>query len=440
MTIVHNAIHNVTCAQSNNQRQPQSGCAVANYVVNPTKCNKKYGNCNQKHVKKFSHTTIIANIQNFIVNLHKILYNTHMKIGLFGGTFNPPHKTHITMVRQAVEQLQLDKLIIMPCGDPPHKNTDVDKFARLEMCKIAFHGIGEVSDYEITKQGKSYTVDTLKYLHTVYPDAKFYLIIGEDSFRDFEKWYQPQQILQLCTLAVCQRDGVDSSIMEQKYGDKIRAITIQPTDVSSTDIRLRYNFRLPNDQFVDEKVNKYILDNNVYGKKTQVVDKLRTYVTDAKRFNHTYYVVKRGLQLAPNNLREKAFWACLLHDCAKNLPETVYPNYGFDSADMPHAVIHAFLGAIVAQKDFGITDQEILDAIKYHCTARPNMTDLDMLVYVADKTEETRPFPTDHLLKGSLQDMFVACLLEANDYTRSKSDAKLYYLTQDAINFYTKRN
>lgn len=363
-----------------------------------------------------------------------------MKIGLFGGTFNPPHKTHITMARQAVEQLQLDKLIIMPCGDPPHKNTDVDKFSRLKMCQIAFDDIGEVSNYEITKQGKSYTVDTLKYLHTVYTDAQFFLIIGEDSFRDFDKWYQPQQILQLCTLAVCQREGVNSADMERKYHGKIRNVIFDPTDVSATEIRLRYNFRLPNDQFVDKNVNKFILDNNLYGKKAQAVDKLRTYVTDPKRFNHTYYVVKRGLQLAPNHLREKAFWACLLHDCAKNLPETAYSNYDFDPADMPHAVIHAFLGALVAQKDFGITDVEILDAIKYHCTARPNMTDLDMLVYVADKTEETRPFPTDHLLKGTLKDMFVACLLEANDYTRAKPNAKLHPLTHDAINFYTKRN
>lgn len=363
-----------------------------------------------------------------------------MKIGLFGGTFNPPHKTHITMACQAIEQLQLDKLIVMPCGDPPHKNTDVDKFARFEMCKIAFQGIGEVSDYEITKQGKSYTVDTLRHLHDVYPDAQFFLIIGEDSLRDFEKWYQPQQILQLCTLAVCQRDGVDTGVMDQKYVGKIRNLTFTPTDVSSTEIRLRYNFRLPNEQFVDENVNKYILDNNVYGKKTQVVDKLRTYVTDTKRFNHTYYVVKRGLQLAPSNLKEKTFWACLLHDCAKNLPETAYSNYNFDSADMPRAVIHAFLGAIVAKQDFGITDQEILDAIKYHCTARPNMTDLDMLVYVADKTEETRPFPTDHLLQGTLKNMFVACLLEANEYTLAKGNGKLYHLTQEAIDFYAKRN
>ena len=361
-----------------------------------------------------------------------------MKIGLFGGTFNPPHKTHLNMAHQAVSQLQLDKLIIMPCGDPPHKKTDVDKLDRLAMCKIAFDGMGEVSDYEITRVGKSYTVDTLQHLHETYPNDQLFLIIGEDSFRDFEKWYKPQQILSLAKLAVCERDGVDSSQMEQKYLGKIAKVSFEPTDVSSTEIRLRYNFRLPNTQFVDDAVDKFILQNNVYAHKTQVVDKLRTYVTDPKRFNHTYYVVKRGLELCPSYLKEKAFWACLLHDCAKNLPAERYADYGFDPQDMPRPIIHAFLGALVAEKDFGITDTEILDAIRYHCTARPNMTELDMLVYVADKTEQTRPFPTEHLLKGSLTDMFVACLVEANDFCLTTHGSDRHPLTQQALDYYTK--
>lgn len=344
------------------------------------------------------------------------------------------------MARQAVVQLGLDKLIVMPCGDPPHKKTDVDKFARLEMCKLAFQGIGEVSDYEIAKLGKSYTVDTLTHLHQTYPDAELYLIIGEDSFRDFEKWYKPQEILSLATLAVCERGGVDSSQMEQKYLGKICKVAFEPTCVSSTEIRLRYNFRLPNDTFVTAAVDEFITQNNIYHTKTDVVDKLRTYITDPKRFNHTYYVVKRGLELAPSYLKEKAFWACLLHDCAKNLKAESYSKYNFVPNDMPRPIVHAFLGAIVAERDFGITDGETLDAIRYHCTARPNMTELDMLVYVADKTEETRPFPTEHLLKGTLQDMFIACLVEANDFCLTTHGEEMYYLTKDALAFYTKAN
>ncbi len=366
------------------------------------------------------------------------MYNECMKIGLFGGTFNPPHKTHLNMARQAVTQLQLDKLIVMPCGDPPHKKTDVDKLARLKMCQVAFDGIGEVSDYEMNKVGKSYTVDTLQHLKQTYPDAQLYLIIGEDSFRDFEKWYKPMEILQLATLAVCERGGIDSSKMEQKYQGKIRKVSFEPNDVSSTEIRLRYNFRLDNKQFVTDDVDKFINLFNVYGQKTEVVDKVRSYITDSKRFEHTYYVVKRALQLAPSNLKEQAFWACLLHDVAKNMPAECYVNYNFDAKDMPRPIVHAFLGALVAERDFGITDSEILNAIRYHCTARANMTELDMLVYVADKTEETRPFPTDHLLRGSLKDMFIACLVEANEFCISAHGKDRHYLTQEALDFYTK--
>ncbi len=373
-----------------------------------------------------------------IENLRKILYNICMKIGIFGGTFNPPHKTHINMAVEAKKQLQLDKLIVFPCGDPPHKKTDMDKHVRYRLTQIAFQDVGEVSDYELNKEGKSYTLDTLLHLKELYPDAQLFLIIGGDSLRDFDSWHKPEEILKLCTLAVCSRDGVDTSAEQRRYGKKVKFVTFQPTDVSSTEIRLRYFFRLDNLPFVTGAVDEFVKANDLYADKRAVVDKLRAYVTDPKRFSHTYHVVKRGLQLAPSHLKEKAFWGCLLHDCAKNLSKDAHANYGFCQGDIPNAVVHAFLGELVAKQDFGIDDEEILHAIKYHCTARANMSLLDMLVYVADKTEETRPFPVDHLLKGTLEDMFVACLVEANDFCVTAHGKDMYYLTQQALDFYVK--
>ncbi len=357
-----------------------------------------------------------------------------MKIGIFGGTFNPPHKTHLNMAIQAGKQLCLDKLFVVPCGDPPHKKTDMDKYTRLKLTQIAFAGIGEVCDYELTKQGKSYTVDTLRYIRELYPTAQLFLIIGGDSLRDFSQWYHPEEILQLCTLAVCNREGVSvpSHALSQ---DKIVFVQFEPNDVSSTEIRLRYVFQKDNCNFVTQEVDSFVKTHNLYQQNSWAIAKLQSMLTP-KRFDHTYHVVKRGLELAPSSLKDKVFWACLLHDCAKYIDKNRHSEYGFDAKDMPEPIVHAFLGELVAQKDFGITDGEILSAIKYHCTAKPNMSELEMIVYVADKTEETRPYPLEHLLKGTLLDMFVACLLEANLYCQNAHGEDMYYLTQQAIDYY----
>ena len=132
-----------------------------------------------------------------------------------------------------------------------------------------------------------------------------------------------------------------------------------------------------------------------------------------ERFSHTFFVVKRGLELASDELRHKAFVACLLHDVAKYIPKSQYGKYNFTQNDLPDSVVHSFLGAEVARADFGIEDEEILDAIRFHTTGCPNMSDLAKIVYVADKTEDSRPYPKQHLKCGTLDEQFVACLKEA---------------------------
>ncbi len=361
-----------------------------------------------------------------------------MKIGIFGGTFNPPHYFHKQILLEAQSQLNLDKLIVVPSGMPYHKFCDVSKQNRLVMTKLAFQDIAEVSQIDIDRQGNTYTVDTLKQLKTVYPNDDLYFIIGGDSLRDFDKWHLPQEIVKLCTLAVAERADCPLPIaeVEQKYNCQIAKINVFPSDVSSSEIRLRYQFGLDNGALVDPIVDMYICDNWLYSKYCPLTHKLHGYLTE-KRFSHTFYVTMRGLSLANEDEYEKVFLTCALHDCAKYIKPQDYSKYGFvKPSDMPVEVVHAFLGALVAEQDFDITDIEILDAIRYHCTARPNMTRLEKIVYVADKTEKTRPYPVEHLLKGSLDDMFKACLIEANEFCLTNHGQNVYYLTQQALDFY----
>lgn len=365
-----------------------------------------------------------------------------MKIGLFGGTFNPPHNTHINIARRALEQLNLDKLLIVPCGDPPHKRCDVDKHVRLHLCKLAFDGIGQTWDYEINKAAKSYTVETLREVKRIYPESELYLIIGGDSLQSFDKWYCADEIARLATLAVAARESAlpDSLIadVESKFNVKVVALDVDPNAVSSTEIRLRFEFGEDNSEYVPKVIDEYVLNNGLYASYRKTAAKLKTYLKP-QRFEHTFYVVKRGLELACDDEYDKAFVACLLHDCAKYVDEADYAKYGFvKPCDMPKPVVHSFLGAKVAQTDFGVTDPEILDAITYHTTGRPDMTRLDKIVYVADKTEQTRPYPLGHLLAGTLDEMFVKCLAEANEYREQAHGDTDFALTDETLKFYLK--
>ncbi len=364
-----------------------------------------------------------------------------MKIGIYGGTFNPPHNTHVCIARQAVAQLGLDKLLIIPSGDPPHKPCFVSGAARLELAKIAFDGIGEVLDTELLRAGKSYTSDTIAQIKSLYPDAQLYLIIGGDSLDHFHEWHEPQKIADNVTLAVACRSGygnVSKQSVAARFGCDVVDVIVEPTDISSSEIRQRYQFDLPVED-VPHAVDEFIRGNNMYAQYRPLVNKLKDYLTE-KRFWHTYYVVKRGQQLCVGDISpHKAFVACLLHDCAKYMGADRYKDYGFEPpVDMPQSVVHAFLGEIVARVDFGITDDEILQAIRYHCTAKADMSPLEKLVYVADKTEQTRPYNVEHLLKGTLDDMFVRCLVEANSFCLTNHGDKVYYLTKQALDFYAK--
>ena len=134
-----------------------------------------------------------------------------MRIGVFGGSFNPPHAGHLTAARAFVGELALDRLLVIPAGIPPHKKmetlcTDAD---RMEMARLNFASLGsvvEVSDMEIRREGKSYTVDTLREIRAKNPRDALFLYCGSDMLVTFDQWYEYRQILSMCTLCAMRRD------------------------------------------------------------------------------------------------------------------------------------------------------------------------------------------------------------------------------------------
>lgn len=387
---------------------------------------------------------LLTNCLVFIVKFVKILYNIFMKIGIFGGTFNPPHNTHVNIARQAVAQLRFDKLLVVPCGIPPHKYCGVDKLVRLQLCNLAFAGVAcsdvtEVWDYEIRKDTASYTVETLREVKRLYPDSELYLIIGGDSLANFSKWYRSDEIAGLATLAVADREKSGETNENETFrllNANVVHLDVQPNDVSSTEIRLRYQFGKDNSSYVPRNVDEFVLKNKLYADYRDTALKLQGYLKP-ERFEHTFYVVKRGLEFASSEEYGKVFTACLLHDCAKYVSERDYSKYGFECpSNMPKTVVHSFLGAEVAKRDFNVCDEEVLNAIRYHTTGRPEMTRLDKIVYVADKTEQTRPYPLEHLLSGTLDEIFLKCLVEANEYRVEAHGDSDFELTNLTLKYY----
>jgi nicotinate-nucleotide adenylyltransferase len=189
-----------------------------------------------------------------------------MRIGILGGTFNPIHNGHIKIAQEAYKRLKLDKVIFMPAYIPPHKEASelVNAEDRLKMVEIAItgkEGFG-ASRYEIDKEGKSYTVETIKYLKKAYPaDTEFLFLMGADSLQSFDFWKDKEEMLSLCKFVVFNRRHF---AVKAKYANIINCIDIDPIDISSTDIRKSVKENKTIAELVPGAVAAYIKYKNLY--------------------------------------------------------------------------------------------------------------------------------------------------------------------------------
>lgn len=196
------------------------------------------------------------------------------RIGVFGGTFNPVHNGHIRLAQAYISQLALDLLVVIPTYQPPHKQASqlVSGVHRLRMCRLAFGSMSNcvVSDFEVTRAEKSYTVNTLEQLHKEFAQDRLYLLMGSDMFLTFTQWRDWQRILQLAVICVGMREPqLHSEIISQsaalaQAGAECRTIALEPLVLSSTQVREQIvqgkNFH----SFVPSAVADYIEHNRLY--------------------------------------------------------------------------------------------------------------------------------------------------------------------------------
>ena len=361
-----------------------------------------------------------------------------MKIGIYGGTFNPPHLGHITAARAVFEMLKLDRLLIVPDGQPPHKDLPPGSpppEQRLLLTRLAAEDTGlgdrvEVLDLELRREGRSYTSDTLARLHALYPGDELWLLMGADMFLTLHRWHKPETILSLAGVAAFGRTEADTEELFAAQRDylyrtypqaRLFTLTIPGVvDVSSTALR-EMLARGEGANYLAPAVYGQILREHLYGTEADLkhlpLRQLRPVALSflkRRRIPHVLGTEQEAIRLAERYGAdvEKARRAALLHDCTKKLEMdeqlALCRRYGIELDELEQKalkLLHARTGAAVARDVFGV-DDEIYGAIRWHTTGRAGMTLLEKIIYLADYIEPSRDFPgVDRLRSVCYEDL-----------------------------------
>lgn len=341
------------------------------------------------------------------------------RIGIYGGTFNPPHLGHIGAAQCAAKALGLDKLLVIPDRIAPHKQLPVDSPApeqRLEMLQLSLRNMPEmeVSDLELKREGVSYTYQTIAQLREMYPQARLYLLMGTDMFLTFHQWRNPERIWSDAVIAVfCRGEkGEKQAIAQQKQalealGAEVELVDNQVLTISSSDLRRMIVFRCA-DSFLPEGVGDYIRQHGFYGVgrdyRNLPMEELEQVVTGLlkkSRINHVLGCRDTAVALAKRwgANETDAARAGILHDITKAidgpLQLTLCREYGtiLDDFSIRYPkTLHALTGSLVAERIFG-ENEAVVSAIRHHTTGKANMSLLEKIIYVADYMEPCRDFP-----------------------------------------------
>ena len=340
-------------------------------------------------------------------------------IGIFGGSFDPPHIGHMQAAQAAVRALGLDRLLMMPVHQPPHKAVSNDLPSpqqRLAMLRLACQDTPalQVSDLEVSRGGISYTVDTVAQVRAEYPDARLFLLMGSDMFLSFPNWKYPEKILSQVSLAVfCRGEkGEKEKLQAQKAvleeaGHQVFLIENDVVEISSTQLRRMLAFQCA-DAFLPDGVGDYIRQNGLYHVsadwKNLPMEQLEQVVIRLLKPNRVAHVLgcrDTAVDLARHWGADEtdAARAGILHDITKALDGplqlTLCDAYGKILSDFSQRypkTLHALTGALVAERIFG-ENQAVVAAIDSHTTGKAAMNCLEKIIYVADYMEPNRDFP-----------------------------------------------
>ena len=360
------------------------------------------------------------------------------RIGIYGGTFNPPHLGHIQAAKAAVQALGLSKLLLIPDNIAPHKELPPGSPApeqRLEMLRLAAEGAPELggSDLELRREGVSYTFQTILTLKEQYPEAQLILLMGTDMFASFDTWKNTDIILRNAALGVlCRGDKGEQEAIAEKAaqltagGAKVELVNNPVLAISSTQLRRLIAFDCA-EPFLPKPVAEYIRQHGLYDSganwKSLPMEQLEPIVVgllNPNRVRHVLGCRDTAVELARRWGADEtdAARAGMLHDITKALDGplqlTVCQEYGkiLDAFSRKYPkTLHALTGSLVAERIFGENPQ-VVAAIRNHTTGRAEMGLLETIIYVADYMEPNRDFPgVEELRELAFTDIYGALKL-----------------------------
>ncbi len=307
-----------------------------------------------------------------------------MKIGIYGGSFNPTHKGHIAVAEYAIKELKLDKLYFVPAFKSPFKSKVkyVDAQHRVNMIELVKPEKSEVSLFEVNRKGVSYTIDTVRHFKQKFPDDELFLLIGSDNVYKLNKWKEINEIVSKTKIAVFRRSGEFSKLNIKRYNAILFDNPIY--DYASSWFRKGY---MDN---VESVVMKYISKNYLY------IPEIMSNMLDAKRHKHSISVgsfAAKYAKLAKTDSK-KAWAVGCLHDITKSWPKEVHREYlrnkGYDDTQIKDYELHSITGMLWVRDEYQLDDKEALDAILKHTSLAKEMSQLDRVIFAADKLCEGR--------------------------------------------------
>ncbi len=343
------------------------------------------------------------------------------KIGLLGGSFDPVHKAHIDIALNAIEQLQLDELRLIPTKNNPWKDhTSSSNEDRIQMLDIAISHYDKIKiercEIDNLSNEKNYTYLTLDYLMKDSHD-EFYYIMGMDQANLFYNWKECDYISKKVKLVAFHRGGYnpDDEVLNHYGFIKLNNV---PIDSSSSEIR---NGRV---DLLDPKVLSYISKHGLY------LDTIISSKMKEKRRLHSISVANLAKKIAQSNGLDvnKTYIAAIMHDIAKEMDYEqsyqIMKSFYNEYIDKPVSVWHQWISAYVCKNEFLIHDQEILDAIMWHTTAHIPMSPIAKCIYAADKLDPLRDYDSSlqiELCLNNIHDGFKQCLAESYEYLSKKN-------------------
>ena len=401
------------------------------------------------------------------------------RIGILGGSFDPVHIGHVALAHDALHQAGLDQVLLIPARLQPFKQertpaSGEDRMKMLDLALADEPGIKPCS-YELEQEGVSYTYLTMRALQQRFgPEAKLYFITGADSILKLDTWMHADELLSRYAFIVGSRPGyldedMDESIerIRREHGTEIIVISNKPFDISATEIRNRLARGESTDGLILGTVAEYIREHGLYKAEhaplstddgqplEELNDKGLTFIRRElkhSRFEHTMRVRDTAIQLAKQYGANaaKAETAAIFHDMAKNMTveemNEQVRTFGLDEKyiDNPN-LAHSKIARCLMERDFSITDEDILNAVSYHTTGRAGMSLLEKVVFLADAIEPGRSYPSVEMIRNTAKtdlDKACLCMLERTVSYLKKKGTFIDTDTTDALEYlkYKERN